>query len=303
MKVRPLTLGKMNLMLGIAAIGLAATTNASEFAVLYTQQVNNNDNIILALPDGERRTVTDHRRKDSSPEISPDGRHIVFASERVGWWKVWKMDLRDGSFTQLTNSSSAEYAPTWSPLGDRIAFVSSRDGDADIYVMNSDGSNLRNISDNNVADATPYWHSDDRIYYSSDVSGTLQIVSDTVEGNDLKLHSTDGIDKLMPQVSPSGDEILFYADVDGNSDVYALSTRGAGTRRLTTDPLLDIRARWSPDGEQIVFERGDKRRNQHIFVMDKDGGNQRQLTTRGYNYSASFVGNCEYLCGESANYE
>ena len=303
MKVGPLTLGKLSSIFGIGIVGLATTTNASEFAILYTQQINNNDNIILMLPDGKRRTITDHRRKDSSPVISPDGRYIVLASERVGWWKVWKMDLHDGSFTQLTDSSSAEYAPTWSPSGDRIACVSSRDGDADIYVMNNDGSNLRNISDNNVDDATPYWHSDDRIYYSSEVSGTLQIVSDTVEGNDLQLHSTDSIDKLMPQVSPSGDEILFYADVDGNSDVYALSIRGAGTRRLTTDPLLDIRARWSPDGEQIVFERGDKRRNQHIFLMDKDGSNQRQLTANGYNYSASFVGNCEFMCGGTANDE
>ena len=275
---------------------LMSVAAADEYAILYTNQVNNVDDIFLATPDGKHRNLTRHSRKDSSPVISPDGRFILFTSERVGWWKIWKMRLSDGSFTQLTSSSSAEYAPCWSPEGKQIAFVSSRDGNAEIYVMQSDGSNQHNISNSRSDETTPYWHDDGRIYFSSEVDGILQIVSVSPDGDDRKVLTSGGSSKFMPQVSPSGDSILYYAEVDNNVDIYRLNVADRSVQRLTTDPLLDMRARWSPDGDQIVFERGDKRRNQHIFVMDSDGTNQRQLTTDGYNYSASFVANCEFLC-------
>ena len=283
----------------VAIFALSATANASEFAVLYTNQVNNVDDIYMVLPSGEHRKVTNNRRKDSSPVVSSNGRFIAFTSERVGWWKIWKLDLSDGSFTQLTDSTSAEYAPSWSPSGDQLAFVSSRDGDADIFVMDSDGSNLRNISNNQTDDASPYWHQDNRIYFSSSVDGTLQIVSVRIDGTNRQVHSSGSMDKLMPQVSPVRDEVLFYGEADGNTDIYVMSLSGDSIRRLTNDPLMDMRARWSPDGEQIVFERGDKRRNQHIYLMNRNGDGERKLTTSGYNYSAAFVGNCDYLCAEN----
>lgn len=269
---------------------------ADEYAILYTNQVNNVDDIYLATPDGVHRNITKHSRKDSSPVLSPDGRFLLFTSERVGWWKIWKMDLLDKSVTQLTHSNSAEYAPCWSPDGREIAFVSSRDGNAEIYLMQSDGSNQRNISHTRTDDATPYWHDDGRIYFSSEIDGVLQIVSIAPKGSDRKVLTNGASSKLMPQVSPAGDAILYYSEIDNNVDIYYLDIAAGNAKRLTTDPLLDLRARWSPDGEQIVFERGDKRRNQHIFVMDRNGENQRKITTDGYNYSASFVADCTILC-------
>jgi len=281
-------------VLCVFAFGSAA--EADKFSVLFTKQKSNNDNLYLALPNGQMREITNSSRKDSSPMVSPDGRYVVFASERVGWWKIWKLDLRDGSFTQLTDASGAEYAPCWSPSGDRIAFVSSRDGDAEIYVMNSDGSNLRNISNNDGSDSHPYWHSNSRIYYSQESGGTSQIVSDNPDASDLQIHTTGDDDKLMPQLSPSGDTLLFYSDMDGNYEIYTMSVDGGEVRRLTNNALFDIRARFSPDGQRIVFERGDKRRNHHIFMMDRDGGRQQQITLHDYNYAPVFVQNCEYLC-------
>jgi TolB protein len=286
-------LGVLTLLL-ISVFNSAA--GAGEYPVLFTKQKDNIDNLYLATSSGEVQQITDSPRKDSSPMVSPDGRYVVFTSERVGWWKIWKLDLKDRSITQLTDANSAEYAPCWSPLGDRIAFVSSRDGDAEIYIMNSDGSNIRNISDNNGNDSHPYWHSNNRIYYSFEIEGTSQIVSDNPEGSDLQIHTTGDGDKLMPQLSPSGDTLLFHSDMDGNFEIYSTPIGGGEITRLTNNALLDIRARWSPDGQQIVFERGDKRRNQHIFTMNRDGSRQKRLTLHDYNYAPTFVQNCEYLC-------
>jgi len=93
----------------------------------------------------------------------------------------------------------------------------------------------------------------------------------------------------MPQLSPDGTKLLYYSDKSGNADIYSQPIVGGAATQLTKNPLGDIRARWSPDGKKIVFERGDKRRNQHIFMMDANGSNVLQLSKSGYNYAPSFA--------------
>ena len=65
-----------------------------ENEILFTKQINNNDNIYLIDKEGKQQQVTNHNRKDSSPMLSPDGKFMVFTSERVGWWKIWLMGIK-----------------------------------------------------------------------------------------------------------------------------------------------------------------------------------------------------------------
>ena len=93
----------------------------------------------------------------------------------------------------------------------------------------------------------------------------------------------------MPQISNDLSEILYYGDQDGNLEIYLLEINSKTSKRLTNHPLMDIRPRWSPDNNKIVFERGNKGDNHHIYVMDNDGCNLKQITFSNYNYSPSFV--------------
>lgn len=115
------------------------------------------------------------------------------------------------------------------------------------------------------------------------------------DGSDRQQLTQGKGDKLMPQTSTDGQSILYYGSQDGNMEIYVLDIDSKRTRRLTDNPLMDMRPRWSPDGEMVVFERGNKRDNHHIFMMDRDGNNERQLTTRHYNYAPSFVPNTSGL--------
>ncbi|WP_420579804.1 TolB family protein [Reichenbachiella sp.] len=261
---------------------------AQEYEILFTKQVNNNDNIYSINQDGRIKQVTNHPRKDSSPMMSPDGGLMVFTSERKGWWKIWLMDLESEEFKQLTDASSAEYSPSWSPDGNQIVFVSSRNGGSEIFTMTKVGKAIKQISSgrNNTM---PSWASNGRIYYSSQINGIYQIMSMKPDGSDQQQLSSGKGDKLMPQLSPDQGTMLYYGNFHGNMEIYKMDMSSGQVTRLTKNPLMDIRARWSPDGGLIVFERGNKRNDQQIYLMNADGSNLRALTRSGYNYTPSFA--------------
>lgn len=45
--------------------------------------------------------MTDSSEEDSAPEVSPDGRYIVFGSLRGGGNQVWRMDMDGANQKQL----------------------------------------------------------------------------------------------------------------------------------------------------------------------------------------------------------
>jgi dipeptidyl aminopeptidase/acylaminoacyl peptidase len=79
----------------------------------------------LAPVDGGRpRAFTTAGKKDSHPRWSPDGRRILFESNRAGDTQLWVIDLHGGEARQLTSISTEAHNAIWSPDGKSIAFAS-----------------------------------------------------------------------------------------------------------------------------------------------------------------------------------
>lgn len=115
-----------------------ATSNATLVeAVVYTSLTPPNWDVYLFEEPGEApRAVTDHPALDYNAVFSPDGRWLVYTSERAGGADLWALDLeRDGVPVRLTRHPAMDDAASFSPNGKRLAFVSARDGNADIFVM------------------------------------------------------------------------------------------------------------------------------------------------------------------------
>ena len=75
-------------------------------------------------------------------------------------------------------------------------------------------------------------------------------------------------------ISPDGATIAFtYKD-----DIYTVKSGGGEARQLTSKSSYDSNPVWSPDGKQIAFS-SDREGSVDVWIVDKDGGTPRRLTT------------------------
>jgi Tol biopolymer transport system component len=78
------------------------------------------------------------------------------------------------------------------------------------------------------------------------------------------------------------------SDVNGNRDIWIMNADGSGRKQLTNDPGGDAQPTVSRDGRHIAFTSTRVKGTNHLFLMDIDGGNVRQLTKGAQEVLASF---------------
>jgi serine/threonine protein kinase len=91
--------------------------------IVYDALDNNRPSIWIMSADGSnRQQLTANESYDYEPQVSPDGRFIVFTSSRSGESKVWRMNIDGSNPTLLTNVSGATFGPVISPDSSTVWF-------------------------------------------------------------------------------------------------------------------------------------------------------------------------------------
>jgi len=200
------------------------------------------------------KRLTDDPGLDYDAVLSPDGRWVVFCSERRGNPDLYVLDLKhEGAPRLLIESDYMEDQAAFSPDGKSLAFVSDRDGTADIF----------------------------KISFTPEKTVPLSKA--------VRLTNHDG-GEFRPAFSPEGKKIAFSTDWDAaptgppaersrQGEIYTMDTDGKNLKRLTQSPGWDGSPKWSPDGRTIYFyaKRDGKFR---IWAMDADGANQRPISPK-----------------------
>ena len=281
---------------------LMVCVDAQAQITFVSDRDGNSEIYVMDNDGGNPRRLTNNPDGDFQPSWSPDGKRIVFRSNRDGLMgpfgttsDIYVMDADGGNQQRLTENPGGGGSPSWSPDGESIAFAS-WDGIVknfvstfDIYVMGADGGNPQNLTNNRHDDRYPSWSPDgERIVFSSardghftnDLGITHEIyVMDADGGNQQRLIENRQND-WSPVWSPDGERIAFASDRRGdfeNFDIYVMDADGGNPRNLTNNHRDDWSPVWSPDGERIAFS-SNRDGDFDIYVMDADGGNPRNLT-------------------------
>ena len=123
------------------------------------------------------------------PDISPDGRRIVYASYLGGQWhQLWLMPSYGGHPFPISYGDFDNINPRWSPDGKQIAFISNRDGNTSLWVQEVLGGAQRPI----VAKEKQYLKPMGRLSVTVlDPSGTIIPARISVTGEDGKAYAPD----------------------------------------------------------------------------------------------------------------
>jgi Tol biopolymer transport system component len=182
--------------------------------------------IFGANPDGtELKRLTHAKGYNAEGSYSPDGRFIVFCSNRGGNLELYVMDAEGENVRQLTHAPGCyNGGPFFSPDGKRVIYRSDRKKKdyLQIYLINADGTGERALTDTNGVNWGPYWYKDGKhiVYAAADHSDPTKRPNydlwwmNVDTGKQVRLTYAPGAD-VLPVFSPDGSKLMWTSTRDG----------------------------------------------------------------------------------------
>jgi Tol biopolymer transport system component len=162
---------------------------------------------------GVRSRLTSGPGSARVPCWSPDGKHIIFSSDRKGHYDLYEKAVDGGGKEELVFASEiAKYCESWSPDNKFLIFMT----------ISNDNTNF------------DIW--------------TLPLFGDR---KPLPFLQTE-FDEFGGRLSPDGKRVLYESDDSGKHEVYVRPLRGSGGKLLVSAAGGTIPG-WSHDGKEIFY--------------------------------------------------
>jgi len=160
---------------------------------------------------GPVRWLTHGTSTDRQPAYSPDGRFILFSSDRAGQLDLWILARETGALRRVTSDAAQDWDPAFSPDGRRILWSSNRTGLFEIWTAALDGSDARLLSRGRVEAENPTLTPDGAtLLWGSLARGREGIWRARADGSGAEL-LVRGQTLQIPEVSPDGSLVAFRA--------------------------------------------------------------------------------------------
>jgi hypothetical protein len=209
---------------------------------------------------------------------SPDGRRLLFISDRSGNDEVYSIGVTGSGLQRLTYTPNEEGYPSWSPDGTQIAYSVLVGAALRVVIAAPDGTGATAVGPDGAYQ--PAWSPDgERIAY---VLGTDIWTMNASDGSDpVQITSAAG-NNYQPDWSPDGSQLTFTSDRSGAFRVYVCDADGANPLAVSDVTGSPSAPAWTPDGTRITFV------SSHVYSVLPDGSGQTDIiASSDYDYRLS----------------
>lgn len=236
------------------------------------------------------RRLTDDPFYQADPDWSPDGRYLVYSSDKSGVQNLYVHDMQTGTDQRLTSRDDAAVAASWSPNGSKIAFQNQNGVtfalDVDISGDGVEPGDVREVVGELYRPGRPTWSKDGTVlalaalksYSNRFREGTSQILTVDLETGEEQYHPPgDKFDSIStrdhdgPVWSPNGRWMAFV--VESTLRVMPVDETGTPTDSPTqiTDEATDAPT-WCGDSEWLLYLN-----NGRVKTVRRDGTETQEI--------------------------
>jgi Tol biopolymer transport system component len=227
--------------------------------------------------------------------LSPDGRTLLFNSNRSADPDVWSVPLAGGEMTPFAASPNFDVDADWSPDGRSVSFSSGRGGTGDIWVMPVAGGDARQLTDWPSDEGGARWSPDGAtIAFTSTRDATQpEVWTIPVAGGQATRITRGNVSAQEVRWATDGRTLSYVgATADGSRQLFRVSAAGGTPRQLThAEGGASIFGHAeSPDGAQVAYSY-NVAGLAYLEVMPAAGGPSRRFhpdTTRAWQQDAAW---------------
>ena len=193
---------------------------------------------LVRLPHGKRspdgvekwRQRLTYSRRARAPDVSPDGRHIVYVTNHAGTSTLRIAELtaehRVVRERRLVPSARYEQAftPRFSPDGQQVAYGTwTRGGYRDIRIVDVATGRFIELSHDRAIDQQPSWTRDGRyLLFTSDRTGIANVYAYDLKSRALFQVTNVETGAYMPEASPDGKTLIYVGYRSTGFDLYSM---------------------------------------------------------------------------------
>ena len=236
------------------------------------------------------------------PAWSPDGTHVAFQSDPLADLgsnarnamppsTLWIVPVASGEPKQLTRPgepAGGHGAPSWSPDGKRIVFDVNDWAMSELWSVSVDDGSVSAVEIAGTrSESDPVFAPDGgSIFFVMDMGTAIGSVgidsSGKASGEPVKVMDASGTRVRQISIDREGKQVV-YATLSTASNVWMSPVNGQAaeavplTKHAHTRTVLPA---FSPDGRRIAYQSFKTGSLAHLWIMNADGSQQRQLSSR-----------------------
>ncbi|HZI52729.1 MAG TPA: hypothetical protein VFD56_03460 [Chitinophagaceae bacterium] len=198
------------------------------------------------------KQLTSTKGYDAEPTLSPDGKMMIYTSDKEGDIDLYIMDLKTGKEKRVTNTLGYDGGAWFSPDGKKIIWRASRPK------LEAEIKEYRELLAEHLVAPT-----------------NMEVFVANADGSNVKQVTTFGQANWAPTFMPDSKRIIFASNHEYKRgfpfNLYTINEDGSGLSKVSRDKGFDAFPMFSPDGKKIIFSSNRNNggtRDTNIFIAD-----------------------------------